>query len=267
MADSCCQVTIDVSALQARQRRVLNIVLAVNAATFIIMIAASVHSGSSSLLSGALDNLGDALTYALRSSNPPAWLLVERDQAIAVAVRRVFDDDGSSALFALFSVERSLPVLSDQKASLSTLAVLAACAQADPADPPLDESYRRLLADAEVHFRDAPATLHQRHLLAAAWEQLAVHHAAHFRRLVAKMQRSSENIVEQASRHGRRRNGQLAELAMEPILHDAAIVGESIADFRAHVTSTPVAAELDAMSAALDDVRGRAEQLRRGRFE
>ena len=65
MADSCCQVTIDVSALQARQRRVLNIVLAVNAATFIMMIAASVLSGSSSLLSGALDNLGDALTYAL----------------------------------------------------------------------------------------------------------------------------------------------------------------------------------------------------------
>ncbi len=65
MGDSCCQVTIDVSALQARQRRVLNIVLAVNAATFIMMIAASVHSGSSSLLSGALDNLGDALTYAL----------------------------------------------------------------------------------------------------------------------------------------------------------------------------------------------------------
>ena len=209
----------------------------------------------------------DALTYALRSSNPPAWLLGERDQAIAVAMRRVFDDDGSSALFALFSVERSLPVMSDQRASLATLAVLAACAQADPADPPLDESYRRLLADAEVHFRDAPAALHQRHLLAAAWEQLAVHHAAHFRRLVAKMQRSSENIVDQAARQGRRRNGQLAELAMEPILHDAAIVGDSIAEFRAHVTSTPVAVELDAMSAALDDVRSRAEQLRRGRFE
>ena len=205
----------------------------------------------------------DALTYALRSSNPPAWLLAERDQAVAIAVRRVFDDDGSSALFALFSVERAMPVSSDQRASLSTLAVLAACAQADPADAPLDESFRRLLVDAEVYFRDAPASLHQRHLLAAAWEQLAVHHAAHFGRLVAKMQRSSENIVEQASREGRRRNGQLAELAMEPILHDASVVGDSIAEFRAHVTSSPVAAELDAMSAALDEVRSRAVQLRR----
>ena len=65
MADSCCQATIDVSALHARQRRVLNIVLIVNVATFVMMIAASFHSGSSSLLSGALDNLGDALTYAL----------------------------------------------------------------------------------------------------------------------------------------------------------------------------------------------------------
>ena len=65
MGDSCCQVTIDVSALHARQRRVLNIVLIVNVVTFLMMIAASVHSGSSSLLSGALDNLGDALTYSL----------------------------------------------------------------------------------------------------------------------------------------------------------------------------------------------------------
>ena len=81
------------------------------------------------------------------------------------------------------------------------------------------------------------------------------------------MQRSSESIVEQASRHGRRRNGQLAELAMEPILQDAAIVGDFIAKFHSHVASTPTVAELDAMSAALDEVRGRAEQLRRGRFE
>ncbi len=65
MADSCCQGTLDVRALQARQRRVLNIVLAINVATFAMMIAASVYSGSSSLLSGALDNLGDALTYGL----------------------------------------------------------------------------------------------------------------------------------------------------------------------------------------------------------
>jgi Co/Zn/Cd efflux system component len=40
-------------------------VLAINAATFVMMIAAAMFSSSSSLLSGALDNLGDAVTYAL----------------------------------------------------------------------------------------------------------------------------------------------------------------------------------------------------------
>jgi len=65
MSDSCCQGEVDTSALHARQRRVLAVVLVINAATFFMMIFAATVSGSSSLLSGALDNLGDALTYAL----------------------------------------------------------------------------------------------------------------------------------------------------------------------------------------------------------
>lgn len=65
MSDSCCQGTIDVSALQARQRRVLMVVLSINVVTFVMMVAASYISGSSSLLSGALDNFGDSLTYML----------------------------------------------------------------------------------------------------------------------------------------------------------------------------------------------------------
>lgn len=65
MSDTCCATTIDIAALQARQRRVLTIVLAVNLATFVMMLAAAIYSGSSSLLSGGLDNLGDALTYLL----------------------------------------------------------------------------------------------------------------------------------------------------------------------------------------------------------
>jgi Co/Zn/Cd efflux system component len=65
LSDSCCQVQIDVAALQGRQRRVLVIVLAINASTFVMMVIAAFMSGSSSLLSGALDNFGDAMTYAL----------------------------------------------------------------------------------------------------------------------------------------------------------------------------------------------------------
>ena len=65
MSESCCGKAIDVGALQARQRRVLTVVLVVNLLTFLMMVGAAWYSRSSSLLSGALDNLGDALTYAL----------------------------------------------------------------------------------------------------------------------------------------------------------------------------------------------------------
>lgn len=67
MGDACCGCgkVIEVRALQARQKRALVLVLGINLATFVMMVAAALHSGSSSLLSGALDNLGDALTYAL----------------------------------------------------------------------------------------------------------------------------------------------------------------------------------------------------------
>lgn len=65
MSESCCGKAIDVRALEARQRRVLSIVLAINLLTFLMMVGAAWYSRSSSLLSGGLDNLGDALTYAL----------------------------------------------------------------------------------------------------------------------------------------------------------------------------------------------------------
>ena len=65
MGDSCCGKSVDVAALEERQKRVLIIVLAINAATFLMVVAAAILARSSSLLSGGLDNLGDALTYAL----------------------------------------------------------------------------------------------------------------------------------------------------------------------------------------------------------
>ena len=65
MSDSCCSNTVDIAALHGRQRRVLAWVFGINVATFAVMVTGSVLSGSSALLSGTLDNLGDALTYAL----------------------------------------------------------------------------------------------------------------------------------------------------------------------------------------------------------
>lgn len=65
MSDSCCDGNLDVARLESQQRRVLIAVLVINAVAFVVMAAGSILSGSSSLLSGMLDNLGDALTYGL----------------------------------------------------------------------------------------------------------------------------------------------------------------------------------------------------------
>jgi Co/Zn/Cd efflux system component len=65
MSNCGCGEQLDVATLQAQQRRVLTWVLVINASTFIMMLTGTLLSGSSSLLSGTLDNLGDALTYGL----------------------------------------------------------------------------------------------------------------------------------------------------------------------------------------------------------
>lgn len=64
MARDCCEKQIVADALRRQERRVLTAVLAINLATFVLMVAAALQSRSTSLLSGGLDNLGDALTYA-----------------------------------------------------------------------------------------------------------------------------------------------------------------------------------------------------------
>lgn len=65
MADGCCDTELELSQLKAQQKRVLTWVLIINVVTFLMMVGGALLSGSSSLLSGTLDNLGDALTYAL----------------------------------------------------------------------------------------------------------------------------------------------------------------------------------------------------------
>lgn len=66
MSECCgCGKVVDVAGMQAKQRKVLVIVLLINLATFVMMALAAWHSHSSSMLSGSLDNLGDALTYAV----------------------------------------------------------------------------------------------------------------------------------------------------------------------------------------------------------
>jgi Co/Zn/Cd efflux system component len=64
MSDECCEA-IDTRALHREQKRALTLVLGINVTTFLMMVVASIVSGSSTLLSGTLDNFGDAVTYAL----------------------------------------------------------------------------------------------------------------------------------------------------------------------------------------------------------
>jgi len=92
MAD-CCESELEVAGLEASQRRVLIIVLTINLVTFVGMVFASWLSQSSALLSGTLDNLGDALTYSLS-------LLVVGAGVVAKARVAVF----KGALIALAAV-------------------------------------------------------------------------------------------------------------------------------------------------------------------
>jgi Co/Zn/Cd efflux system component len=65
MAGLCCENNCAVDALQARQKGTLVKVLWINAAMFLVIIAAAFYGRSAALFSDSLDNLGDALTYGL----------------------------------------------------------------------------------------------------------------------------------------------------------------------------------------------------------
>jgi cation diffusion facilitator family transporter len=68
MADSCCSAKgseLERLARRADQRRVLIVVLAINALMFVAEFGAGLVAGSAALMADATDMLGDALVYAL----------------------------------------------------------------------------------------------------------------------------------------------------------------------------------------------------------
>jgi len=65
MADCCEDKACALDALRVRQSSTLKIVLAINAVMFVVELVAGLIAGSTALLADCLDNLGDALTYAL----------------------------------------------------------------------------------------------------------------------------------------------------------------------------------------------------------
>ena len=65
MADCCEDKTCAIEALKKRQSGTLKIVLAINAVIFVVVFVAGLLAASTALMSDSLDNLGDAITYAL----------------------------------------------------------------------------------------------------------------------------------------------------------------------------------------------------------
>jgi len=65
MADCCEDKACALEQLRERQSSTLKVVLAINAVMFLVVLAAGLYASSSALLADSLDNLGDALTYAL----------------------------------------------------------------------------------------------------------------------------------------------------------------------------------------------------------
>ncbi len=63
MSSRCCETELLI--VEARQRRVLTIVLAVNVLMFAVELAGGVRARSSALLSDSLDMLGDAFVYGV----------------------------------------------------------------------------------------------------------------------------------------------------------------------------------------------------------
>lgn len=64
MADCCNDKACEIDALRGRQSATLKIVLAINAAMFIVELTAGLLGNSVSLVADSLDMLGDALVYA-----------------------------------------------------------------------------------------------------------------------------------------------------------------------------------------------------------
>lgn len=122
MADCCEDKACAIDALRERQTATLKIVLAINAVMFVAELASGLMSRSTALMSDALDNLGDALTYGLSlyavTRGPRAkakvalfkgalilaaglFVLVQVAYRLAVPAQPIFEMMGAIALLAL----------------------------------------------------------------------------------------------------------------------------------------------------------------------
>lgn len=94
MADCCDDNACAIAALQGRQRRVLIVVLIINAVMFVVEISAGLLAHSTALLADSLDMLGDTLVYGFS-----LYVIARgaRWQAISAYIKGII-----MALFAMF---------------------------------------------------------------------------------------------------------------------------------------------------------------------
>jgi len=91
MGQCGCSGDLNIAALASRQKRTLLWVMMINFATFGLMVTGSLLSGSSALLSGTLDNLGDASAYLVSlavvsaSARAKAWAALFKSALIGLA--------------------------------------------------------------------------------------------------------------------------------------------------------------------------------------
>jgi hypothetical protein len=186
----------------------------------------------------------------------PGWVETERDRAVEIAARHVFDDDGSSALFALFAVQRKMPVSADHRALLAPLAVLAVSEQTEPGTDPPPDVYLQLLAEADAHWVDLRPSPHLLQVMDAAWERLATCHVRFLELVIERMVRAVEDLDRRLRRDPRqRRNVGALRDSLEPILDDAIAADDVLSEFRPHVTGTPIAREIDDLLRTVRDIR------------
>jgi cation diffusion facilitator family transporter len=98
MSDACC--TPSSPSADPAYRRVLQIALLLNAAMFVVEIAAGVRSGSVSLLADAIDFFGDAANYGLS--------LAVLSMALTVRARAALLKAAAMAGFGVFVLGRAL---------------------------------------------------------------------------------------------------------------------------------------------------------------
>jgi Co/Zn/Cd efflux system component len=152
MADCCNDKACALDALRTRQAGTLKIVLAINAVMFVVEAGGGVLASSTALLSDSLDNLGDALTYALslfvvsRSNEAKARVALLKGLLIllaglvvvaqiayrlAVPATPLFETMGAVAIVALAGNAACLALLWKHRAEDINMASVFECSRND----------------------------------------------------------------------------------------------------------------------------------------